>query len=47
MATMTACGIHVVESPATIGVTMKRVLEAAGTATAAKTSKKTSSTKKS
>ena len=47
MATMTACGIHVVESPATIGVTMKRVLEAAGTTGAAKTSKKTSSTKKS
>lgn len=27
MATMKACGIHVVESPATIGVTMKAVLE--------------------
>jgi len=27
MATMRACGIHVVESPATIGVTMKKVLE--------------------
>lgn len=47
MATMTACGIHVVESPATIGITMKQVLEAAGAAGAAKPSKKTSSTKKS
>ena len=47
MATMTACGIHVVASPATIGITMKQVLEAAGSTGAAKTTKKTSSTKKS
>jgi hypothetical protein len=28
MATMKACGIHVVESPASIGITMKNVLDA-------------------
>jgi succinyl-CoA synthetase alpha subunit len=36
MATMRACGIHVVESPATIGITMKKVL-GGGTAKATKT----------
>lgn len=36
MATMTACGIHVVESPASIGITMKNVLDAHKPATKAK-----------
>ena len=36
MATMKACGIHVVESPASIGITMKSVLDAAGSKPAAK-----------
>ncbi|MBM4178941.1 MAG: succinate--CoA ligase subunit alpha [Ignavibacteria bacterium] len=39
MATLKACGIHVVESPATIGITMKKVLDAHKPA-AKKTTKK-------
>ncbi|MBU3741280.1 MAG: succinate--CoA ligase subunit alpha [Candidatus Kapabacteria bacterium] len=35
MATMKACGIHVVESPASIGITMKNVLAAGGSKPAA------------
>ena len=38
MATMKACGITVVESPATIGITMKNVIE--GKKTGSKTTKK-------
>jgi succinyl-CoA synthetase alpha subunit len=45
MATMKACGIHVVESPASIGITMKAVLESAGTTTAAATPKKAATSK--
>lgn len=44
MATMRACGIHVVESPATIGITMKNVLEGNGKA-AAKPAKKSAKKK--
>jgi succinyl-CoA synthetase alpha subunit len=53
MATMKACGIHVVESPATIGITMKKVLGGAPAAaaapaakTAAKKTTKSTTTKK-
>jgi succinyl-CoA synthetase alpha subunit len=36
MATMSACGIHVVESPASIGITMKKVLDSHSPAKPAK-----------
>ena len=47
MATMKQCGITVVESPATIGVTMKQLLESKGSSkpAAKKAASKKSSTK--
>ncbi len=46
MATMRACGIHVVESPATIGITMKKVLSGATTKKATQKPAKSAKTAK-